>query len=139
MPIASLNDFVAVPLPSDLYQEIAARYPDRVASLIEDVVRDFLDRTADDSPRRRFNSHNGVRWDNVFLPDKTRLRTKYFSDYKYAEIKGDKIMFDGKEVSSMSQLASRMRDNTSVNAWLHIEVMRPGDREWLKADFLRRA
>lgn len=138
MAVASLNDFVAVPLPSDLYHEIATRYPDRVTSLIEDVVRDFFDRTAEDFAHRRTNRGNGVRWENAFLPDKTRLRTRYYGEYKYAEIEGDKIVFDGKEVSSISQLASRMRDNTSVNAWLHVEVMRPGDREWQKADILRR-
>ncbi len=138
MAVASLDDFVAVPVPADLYQDIAARYPTGVSSLIENVVRDFLDRTAEDFAHRRTNRGNGVRWDSVFLPDKTRLRTKHYGDYKYAEIKGDKIMFDGKDIPTISQLASRMRGNTSVNAWLHIEVMRPGDREWQKADILRR-
>jgi len=138
MPVASLDDFVAVPLSTDLYQEVAVRYPTGVSSLIENVVRDFLDRTADDFAHRRANRGNGVRWDNVFLPDKTRLRTKHYAEYKYAEVKGDKILHDGKEVPTISQLASRLRGNTSVNAWLHIEVMRPGDREWQKADILRR-
>ena len=138
MAVASLDHFVAVPVSTDLYQEVAARYPTGVSSLIENVVRDFLDRTAEDFAHRRSNRGNGVRWDSVFLPDKTRLRTKHYAEYKYAEIKGDKILFDGKEVPTISQVASRMRDNTSVNAWLHIEVMRPGDREWQKADILRR-
>ena len=138
MAIASLNDFVAVPIPADLYQDVADRYAARVSSLIEDVIRDFLERTDSDTGYSRKSRMNGVRWNNVFLPEKTRLRTKYQNEYKYAEIKGDKIIFDSKEISSISRLARRMRGNTSVNAWLHIEVMRPGDREWHLANVLRK-
>ncbi len=138
MATASLDHFVAVPLSTDLYQEVAGRYPNGVATLIEDVVRDFLDRTAEDFANRRPKRGNGVRWDNVYVPDKTRIRTKHHGEYKYADIKGDKIILDGKEMASFSQLASRMRDNTSVNAWLHLEIMRPGDHEWHRADILRR-
>lgn len=138
MNTALLNDFVAVPLPADLYQDITDRYAGRVSSLIENVVRDFLDRTESGTEHTRKSRTNGVRWNNIFLPHKTSLRTKYQNEYKYAEIKDDKIIFEGKEIASISRLARRMRGNTSVNAWLHIEVMRPGDREWHLANVLRR-
>jgi len=139
MALVSLNDFVAVPLPIELYHELTARYPNRVATVLENVARDFLDRTVEDVPRRRKDPRNGVHWDAVFLPAGTRLRTKHYGEYKYAEIKGDEIIYDGKIVSSISRLARKMRSNTSVNAWLFIELMRPGDAEWVKADLLRRA
>jgi len=132
-----LDQIAAIPVSSELYAELVRKFPKRVSSLVEDVVWDFLERTEDDYEATKKTPRNGVHWDKVFLPAGTKLRTKYFNDYKYAEIKGDKIIYEDKAVSSVSQLARRMRDNTSVNAWLYMEVMRPGDKEWLKANVLR--
>lgn len=133
----ALDDIAAITVSSELHAELVRRFPKSVSSLVENVVWDFLDRTEEDFIARQKAPKNGVHWDKLFLPAGTRLRTKYFGDYKYAEIKKDKIIYDSKEVASVSQLARKMRNNTSVNAWLHMEVMRPGDREWLKANALR--
>jgi hypothetical protein len=133
----SLDSFVAVPLPVELYAELAHRYPSSVSSVIEDLARDFLDRTADDFEAAPL-SHNGIYWESLFLPSGTEVRTKYFNEYKEALIKGKDIVWEGNTYSSMSQLARTMRGNTSNNAWKVLEIKRPSDIRWRNADFLRR-
>jgi hypothetical protein len=133
----ALDDIAVIPVSSELHVELVRRFPRNISSVVEDVVWNFLDRTEEDFNASQKAPKNGIHWDTLFLPSGTKLRTKYFGDYKYADIKGDKIIYEDKSVPSVSQLAQQMRDNTSVNAWLHMEVMRPGDREWLKANALR--
>jgi len=137
MSTVSLDSFVAVPLPIELFAEFARRYPGGVSSVIEEVAWDFLDRTADNFdavPKGK----SGVHWESLFLPGNTEVRTKYFSEYKVGVIKGNEIVWEGTTYSSMSQLASAMRGNTSNNAWKVLEVKRPSDATWQSADFLRR-
>ena len=137
MSVQHLDDFVAVPISTDLYMAIADRYPGSVTSLIEDVVENFLDRTRDDEPFLA-RSSNGINWSSVFLPTGTQLRVKYRNEYKYAEIVEDEILYDGKVISSVSKMASVMCNNTSVNAWLNVEVKRSSDKTWILADVIRR-
>lgn len=137
MSALNLDSFVAVPLPVELYAELARRYSGGVSSVIEQVVWDFLDRTADDfeaAPR----GSSGVHWESLFLPEGTEVRTKYFNEYKVASIQGKEIVWEGEAYPSMSQLARAMRGNTSNNAWKVLEVKRPSDAKWQPADFLRR-
>jgi hypothetical protein len=132
----SLDSFVAVPLPHDLYAQLAKRYPAGVSSVLEHVVQDFLDRTAEDFAAKY--ARPGVQWDALFLPDGTQIRTKYFGKYPIAEIADGQIMWDGERYPSMSQLARAMRGDTSNNAWVTLEVKRPTDADWIRADRLRR-
>lgn len=137
MSTLNLNSFVAVPLPVELYAEFTRRYPGSVSSVIEQISWDFLDRTAEDFDS---NPHEaaGFHWETVFLPEGTEIRTKYFNEYKVAAIQGTKIVWDGTDYPSMSQLARAMRGNTSNNAWKVLEIKRPSDVKWHAADFLRR-
>lgn len=132
-----LDDLAAVPVSSELYGELVRRFPRGVSSVVEDVVWDFLNRTEEDFRARQGAPRNGIHWDKTFLPSGTKLRTRYLGEFKYAEVSEDKIQFGGDAVPSVSQLARRMRGNTSVNAWLCMEVMRPTDSEWQKANSLR--
>lgn len=132
----SLDDFVCVPIPLDLYAELARRQPRSVATLLSDVAWDFVDRTAADFEARP-RSKSGFQWDAVFLPDGTEVRTKYFGDMKVAAIADGEIQWEGKAFQSMSQLARAMRGDTSNNAWKVLEVKRPDDASWKLADFLR--
>lgn len=137
MTTATLDDFVAVPLPVDLYAELARRQPRGVSTLLEHIAWDFIDRTADDLEAKS-RSKSGVQWDAVFLPDGTEVRTKYYGDFKVTTIVGGDIVWEGKTYDSMSQLARAMRGDTSNNAWKVLEVKRPGDGSFKPADFLRR-
>jgi len=137
MIAVTLDSFVAVPVPLELYSELSRRCPDRVSSLIEDVAWDFLDRTAEDFEAQPFGL-SGIQWQSLPLPEGTQLRTKYLSEYKTASVEGEKIMWEGKSYSSPSQLAAAMRGGTSNNAWKVLEIKRPRDANWQTADFLRR-
>lgn len=132
----NLNSFVAVPIPLALYNELVIRSPEGVSTLLEHVVWDFLDRTADDFS---VDLNDGsVNWDGLYLPDGTEIRTKYFNEYKVANIRNSKIFWKDKEFASFSQLARTMRGNTSNNAWKMLEIKRPFDKVWQLADRLRR-
>ena len=137
MNAASLDDFVAVPLPADLYAELAERQPRGVSSLLEHIARDFLERTAEDFAARYPGRKAGVQWDAVFLPDGTEVRTKYKGEVKVATIGDSSIRWEGAVYESMSQLARAMRGDTSNNAWKVLEVRRPSDGSWKPADLLR--
>lgn len=135
----SLDSFVAVPLPHDLYAQLVRRYPTGVSSVLEQVLQDFLDRTEDDFAAKQEDAReNGVQWDALFLPHGTQIRTKYFGKYPIAEVAAGEILLEGRKYASMSQLARAMRGNTSNNAWVVLEIKRPTDRDWIRADRLRK-
>ena len=132
-----LDSFVAVPLPHELYAQLIQRYPAGVSSVLENVLQDFLDRTAD-AFAAKHETRQGVQWDALLLPHGTQIRTKYFGKYPIAEIIDGQIKWDGELYPSMSQLARAMRGDTSNNAWVVLEIKRPTDADWRRADRLRK-
>lgn len=134
----SLDSFVAVPLPHDLYAQLVRRYPTGVSSVLEHVIQDFLDRTEDDFAAKQEHAQKGLQWDALFLPHGTQIRTKYYGKFPSAEVAAGEILWEGQKYASMSQLARAMRGNTSNNAWVVLEIKRPTDREWIRADRLRK-
>lgn len=132
-----LNQFVAVPLPTPLVAALLKRSPHGLSSLIEDVVTDFLERTEDDFSSRNAATE-GVHWEALFLPSGTQVRTKYFGEFKVAEIDGESIVWDGKTYSSFAQLANSMRGDTMNNAWNTLYIKRPSDKTWILAQSIRR-
>ncbi|MDA8164088.1 MAG: hypothetical protein M0017_03505 [Desulfobacteraceae bacterium] len=135
--LAIQEDFVAVPLSIGIYRQLLERCPHPNA-VIQDVIQDFLDRTADDIPPLKKNRGSGLHWEVAFLPEKTRIRTKHHGQYKYAEIKGDYVIYEGETFSSVAAAINRMRGNTQNNAWKVTQVMRPTDSEWVGAFRIRR-
>jgi hypothetical protein len=133
----NLNTFVSVPVSNELYAEFARRFPGGVNSALEDVVQDFLDRTAEDFAAREPRAQ-GIYWEALFLPEGTQIRTKHYGEFKAAEVAGGEIMWEEERYPSMSQLARAMRGDTSNNAWKVLEIKRPRDAKWQSADFLRR-
>jgi hypothetical protein len=136
------DDFVAVLLPSDLYQELAKRHPGAAAGIVADQVASFLDRTEEDfygPAKRGTGGQQGVFWEALFLPTGTQFRIRYFGKYQEGKLEGEDFIYKDKKYSSVSQMASAMRGNTSVNAWRYIEVKRPGDSAWHLALRLRRS
>jgi len=131
------QDFVAVPLSVDLYRQLLERHP-HPHTLIEDVVTDFLDRTTDEAPIVKKSRGKGLHWEAAFLPDKTRLRTKHHGEYKYADVKGDYVVYEGEVFSSVASAINKMRGDTSNNAWKVTQVMRPTDNQWVGATRIRK-
>lgn len=129
-------EFVAVPIPLELYQELIRRHGTAANAVIEDQVEAFLERTQDDPIRPRVTE--GLTWDNLFLCAKTRIRTKYYNEYRYAEIVGDCVVYDGENFPSVSRAVNKMRGGTQNNAWKVVEILRPSDSKWIAAEQLRR-
>src|SRR5690606_13739490 len=131
----ALDSFVAIPMSQDLFMRLASRFPAGAASVGEQVVEDFLERTKDDDAP---NDQNPFIWDQLRLPSGTKVRTKHYGDYQIAEVQDGKVYWDGEEFRSMSQLARSMRGNTSNNAWVVLEIQYPGQTDWTLADWLRK-
>lgn len=138
MPTQTLDDVVFVPFPIRLYRELLDRHSTRAHAVIENVVEDFLDRTTELTPKAAKNRGAGMFWEALFLPEKTRLRTKHLGQYKYADVKGDKVLYDGKSFSSVAQTTNKMRGNTQNNAWKVVEILLPNDSQWVHAFRLRK-
>ena len=131
-----IDSFVSIPMRSDLYLEAANRYPGKVATLVADVLQDFLERTSDDFDAALF-AKRGIHWESVFLPNGTEIRTQHYGVTQTAGISGDEIVWNGEVYRSMSRLASAMRGNTSNNAWKVLEIKLPSGSAWQLADRLR--
>jgi hypothetical protein len=131
-----LNAFVAVPISTELFARLLNRYPKGVSAVVEDVMQDFLDRTAEDFDGSS-SARGGIRWESLFLPDGTQIRTKYFGKFQIAKVEKESILWEGKRHASLSQLARAMRGDTSNNAWKVLEIKRPNDFAWILADRLR--
>lgn len=129
-----MNNYVYVPMPLDLYKEVLERSPDGPHTLIQNIVEDFLERT---DVEYETIERKGIYWDKLFLPDGTKIRTKYFNKILEGEIFEEKIVWKEKMFNSISQLINTMRGNTMNNAWLFAEIKRPNDINWILADNLR--
>ena len=136
MTTTTLDDFVCIPLSSELYQSLSERFPDRISTVLEDITWDYLERTEENFV---VPLGGGITWGSLKLPNGTQLRTKksHSNDYGYGEIKNDKLMYLDKEVRSPSQFARKVKNNTSVNAWINIDIKRPQDRDWKPANNFR--
>ena len=136
MATTTLDDFVCVPLPSELYLSLAERSPDRISTILENITWDYLERTEKDFIT---TPTGGITWGGFSLPNGTQLRVKksHSNDYGYGEIENEKIKYLGKIINSPSQFACKVKNNTSVNAWINIEIKRPRDRDWKLANSFR--
>ena len=149
------TEYVYIAFPRELYEEIILRSrgkldPGHVAIyevegfmaqtrydpsfwdeqvIEEELVDEFLDEYG--------ASSFGYRWQNVFLPNGTKVRMTYQGSTSVAEIKHEKLTFEG-EALSPSEFASQVANNTNRNAWRDLWVRRPKDTDWIAADVLRR-
>jgi hypothetical protein len=149
---------IAIGIDSTLVGELFLRAGPKadVASMIEEVVKGFLEETADrdgwsDSYYQYRKSvadaggfadefgdpQQGYHWAPVFLNNGTLLRMGYKREAFHASVKFGKIEYNGKNYSP-SEFARAIARNTSRNAWRDIMLKRPGDSQWILADELRR-
>ncbi len=150
---------VAIPINSEIIGELYLRVGSPKVDLtdwIENVVREYLDRTANDGDwseayynyrERQAGSEDfaaefgdpkgGYHWAPLFLPNGTLIRMEYKKETSQAAVKNNKIAFNG-ETYSPSELASVIAAGTNRNAWRDLLIKRPDDTEWCLADDLRR-
>ncbi|EGR3946584.1 hypothetical protein QMT39_002117 [Vibrio cholerae] len=132
-----MSDYtIAISIPEYIFTEFAKRYPNGVTPVMVTVLEDFLDRTADFfEPLTRQNE--GIHWGNLFLPNGTQIRTRYYGEYLVADITNNAIVWNGDHYSSIAQVTNSMRGDTSNNAWKVLEIKRPQDTKWQLAERLR--
>lgn len=150
---------VAIPIDSEIIGELYLRIGTPKVDLtdwVQNVVRDYLDRTADDgnwseayyayresqSGSEHFAAEfgdpkGGYHWAPLYLPNGTLIRMEYKRETSQATVKNNKIEFNGQNYSP-SELASAIAAGTNRNAWRDLLIKRPGDSEWCLADELRR-
>ena len=133
MPFAQ-DAFVAVPVSTSLYAEFARRFPDGSASVMEQVMQDFLDRTAADFEADQ--ELRGISWKGLPLPHGTRILTTINGQTKVAEVVDGKLVFEGEHFTSVNRLALAMRGH-ATNGWRDLQLQRPGDKEPIDAHELR--
>ena len=139
--LMQVESFVSVPIPTSqflslasfLQQEKDIRDPVEVISFAIEYFIDNAGWKHDDLLVR--NETRGYQWKNVFLPSGTRIRVPYKGQYFYAEVQGDRFLYED-EQTSPGALANKVT-GTSRNAWKTLWIIRPGDKEWILADDLR--
>lgn len=137
---------IYVALPPNTYVALMdflaeSKLPDDPTDIIDTAVWYWIENAGwkeDMAPSQRAHRQprQGYHWKTLFLPHGTKLRMRYRTDYHYAEVIEDDLVFDGEKVSP-SEFTFKVT-NTSRNAWRDIEVMRPNDSQWRVADILRR-
>lgn len=150
---------IAIPLDSEIIGEMFLRVGPAVdiSNWIENVVRDYLERTADDADKwsDAYNAYRvsqaapndfaaefgdpkgGYHWAPLFLPNGTLIRMEYKKKVTQAVVKHNKIDLDGASYSP-SELASFIAADTNRNAWRDLLIKLPGRTDWCLAEQLRR-
>jgi len=149
---------IAISIDAEIVGELFLRAGPRadIGSWIENVVRDYLERTAEDgnwseayyqyresqADTESFATEfgdpkEGYHWAPIFLPNGTSIRMEYKRETFSASVKFGKIHFKDSTYSP-SELARAIAAGTSRNAWRDLLIKRPGESEWTLADDLRR-
>ena len=126
-----------VPLKNDLLMKLIDRYKENYPVAIDDVIEDFLERTADQHDQVAGHRDGGYIWDQLELPAGTQLRTRYYDEWQIATLKKGKFYFRNRPYKSPAKVCNAMRGNTSTNAWHMLQIKRPQDIEFTKAEKFR--
>ncbi len=132
-----MKDTTYVPLKNDLLLRLIDRYKENYPVAIDDVIEDFLERTASDQGERAGFREGGYVWDQIELPPATELRTRYFNEWQIAILRDGKFYFNEVAYDSPAKVCNAMRGNKSTNAWMMLEIKRPQDIGFRKAEKFR--
>jgi len=152
-----MSEQIGVLIDASLHNELVLRTgkASGVSGIIENILSDFLERTKHDGMwceeylerldeeedaewvSKYGDPKKGYHWQNVFLPNGTRLRITYKGKQHYAEIRRQTIVYED-QACSPSQFARQVANNTSRNAWRDIWIQMPGKTDWQYAETLRR-
>ena len=153
------NAMVSIPIPSDVYAELLFRKMDKyqdIGTWIEDIVRDFLNRTEDegywadeyyewktdsvqeeDFIKKYGDPLKGYHWQSLFLPNGTKISMKYKDERYFAEVKNQNIHYEN-SFYSPATLARKIANDTSRNAWRDLYIKKPNEKQWILANDLRK-
>lgn len=126
-----------VPLKNDLLLKLIDRYKENYPAAIDDVIEDFLERTAQAHGEKSGFRDGGYVWDQLHLPAGSLLRTRYFDQWQVASLEDGVFVYNDKSYKSPAKLCNAMRGNKSTNAWFLLQIKRPQDLEYRKAEKFR--
>lgn len=133
---------ISIPIATRQFLELAAFLKAQGDSrdpvlAVQDAIDYWLDNASwkPELLRQAQPSNLGYQWKGLFLPDSTEVRMQYKSDWYYAKVEGDKLIYEGEPITP-GRLANTVA-GTSRNAWRDLWIKRPTDAEWLLADDCR--
>ena len=132
-----MKDTTYVPLKNDLLMKLIERYKENYPVAIDDVIEDFLERTSAEHDAETGPRKGGYIWDQVDLPPGTQLRTRYFEEWQIATLRNGKFYYKNKAYNSPAKVCNAMRGNKICNAWMTLQIKRPQDIEFRKAEKYR--
>ena len=132
-----MKDTTYVPLKNDLLMKLIERYKENYPLAIDDVIEDFLERTAEEPDAAADTRRDGYIWDQVELPAGTQLRTRYFDEWQVATLKNGKFYYKNKPYKSPAKVCNAMRGDKISNAWMMLQIKRPQDVTFLKSEKFR--
>ena len=132
-----MKDTTYVPLKNDLLMKLIERYKENYPLAIDDVIEDFLERTAEEPDVATETRRSGYIWDQVELPAGTQLRTRYFDEWQVATLKNGKFYYKNKPYKSPAKVCNAMRSDKISNAWMMLQIKRPQDVTFRKAEKFR--
>lgn len=132
-----MKDTTYVPLKNDLLMKLIERYKENYPFAIDDVIEEFLERTAGDHEADIGARRGGYIWDQLELPAGTQLRTRYFDEWQIATLRNGKFYYRNKPFKSPAKVCNAMRGNKNSNAWMMLQIKRPQDIEFKKAEKFR--
>ena len=149
---------ICVPISQWIIYELLLREgPEQdISNWIENIVSDYLGRTEDqddwneeyyeylerqggesDFREKYGDATKGYRWGKIDLPNGTQLYMEYKRNKHFATVQFEQIVYEG-ESFSPAELARKIANGTTRNAWRDIYIKRPGENEWKLADVLRK-
>lgn len=132
-----MKDTTYVPLKNDLLLKLIDRYKENYPVAIDDVIEDFLERTADQHDEIKKFREGSYVWDQVELPAGTQLRTRYFNEWQVATLEDGQFLYRDQQFRTPAKLCNAMRGNKTTNAWMMLQIKRPQDVDFRKAESFR--
>ena len=132
-----MKDTTYVPLKNDLLMKLIERYKENYPLAIDDVIEEFLERTAEQHDQQADSRRDGYIWDQVELPPGTELRTRYFDEWQVAILRNGKFYYKNKPYKSPAKVCNAMRGDKISNAWMMLQIKRPQDITFRKAEKFR--
>lgn len=132
--------YKSVYIPSDLLEALGddagVWWSDpKLEPIIHEAIRAWLKRTAVAPTEQAAVAESGYQWKELFLPDRTKLRTCFDRKPYFALVDGTEIKY-GEQITSPSGFAN-LFGSGNRNAWKSIWLRFPGSEQWALADTCR--
>jgi hypothetical protein len=136
-----MNARVSLQLPSRTFLALAAYVQESGSGAdVEDLAATAIDEWIVQARARAHtggpSQGSGYQWKKLFLPSGSKLRMSCAGAARYAEVEGDRIIFEGRSVSP-AQMANAVGGGTR-NAWRDLWILCPGETAWTLAGVRRR-